>query len=446
MNESLDTIVNNAKERRAIPASFVALPEGGLAEMIYDPEQGRTQFAVARGDRVEYEDLLVLGEERVFRPYSPENSLIKNDIVLLPSQAEAYESEEALVAEIQAFIHRYVDLSPLFEQLSAYYVLFTWLYDSFNELPYLRAKGDTGSGKTRYLLTVGSLCYKPTFASGASTVSPLFRILDLFRGTLVIDEGDFRLSDEKAEVVKILNNGNARGFPVLRSEAVGREREFSPRAYQVYGPKLVATRTTFQDRALESRCLTEELGNRRLRADIPINLPMAFKIDARSLRNKLLTFRFVNYGRPFANPALVDPTIEPRLNQVFVPLLSVISDATAREDLNRVLHEYQRQLVADRGLEFEGQVVEVIREVHEGLDGAELSLRDITSRFIQHHAEEMDRKVTPKWIGGVIRRRLGLRTVRRGGTYVIPESERPKLEQLYEKYGLQGDPAAGEAF
>jgi len=100
------------------------------------------------------------------------------------------------------------------------YVLFSWVYDAFNELPYLRLRGDAGSGKTRFLLIVGSLCYKPIFASGASTVSPLFRILDSMRGTLIVDEGDFRFSDEKAELVKILNNGNGRGFPVLRSESV----------------------------------------------------------------------------------------------------------------------------------------------------------------------------------------------------------------------------------
>src|SRR5204863_8860180 len=109
---------------------------------------------------------------------------------------------------------------PLFLQVASFYLLFTWVYDDFNELPYLRLRGDPGCGKTRFLLTVGSLCYKPIFASGASTVSPLFRLLDAIRGTLIIDEGDFRFSDEKAEIVKILNNGNARGFPVLRSESV----------------------------------------------------------------------------------------------------------------------------------------------------------------------------------------------------------------------------------
>src|SRR5208282_3153868 len=104
-----------------------------------------------------------------------------------------------------------------FEGIATYYVLLTWLYDAFNELPYLRLRGDFGTGKTRALLVVGSLCYKPFFASGASTVSPLFHILDAFRGTLILDEADFRFSDEKAEIVKILNNGNMRGMAVLRT-------------------------------------------------------------------------------------------------------------------------------------------------------------------------------------------------------------------------------------
>src|SRR5947199_3333959 len=205
-------------------------------------------------------------------PYSSPNNLIKHDVVLFPSEPEEYVSEEELLAEIQEFIHRYVDVTPLFEKIASYYVLFTWVFDSFNELPYLRLRGDPGSGKTRFLLTVGSLCYKPIFASGASTVSPLFRILDAFRGTLIIDEGDFRLSDERAEIVKILNNGNARGFPVLRSEVSGKKGEFNPRAYAVFGPKLVATRGFFQDRALESRCITEEMNNYRQRVDDPLNL------------------------------------------------------------------------------------------------------------------------------------------------------------------------------
>ena len=60
-----------------------------------------------------------------------------------------------------------------FEEIATQYILLTWVYDKFNELPYLRLRGDFGSGKTRALLVIGSICYKPFFASGASTVSPL---------------------------------------------------------------------------------------------------------------------------------------------------------------------------------------------------------------------------------------------------------------------------------
>ena len=137
-------------------------------------------------------------------------------------------------------------LTPRFEAISAYYVLFSWLYDRFNELPYLRVRGDYGSGKSRFLLTVGSLVYKPMFVSGASTVSPIFRTIDAFRGTLVIDESDFKESDERNEIIKIFNQGNARGFPVLRSEQVGNRKEFDVRAYTVFGPKLIATQARLQ--------------------------------------------------------------------------------------------------------------------------------------------------------------------------------------------------------
>jgi hypothetical protein len=137
-------------------------------------------------------------------------------------------------------------MSPPIERMAAYYVVFTWVYDGFNELPYLRFRGDYGSGKTRALLTVGSLCYKPVFASGASTVSPIFRLLDTFKGTLIIDEGDFRFSDEKAEPVKTMNNGNARGFPVLRTESFNKGKEFNPAAYSVFGPKILASVSAHQ--------------------------------------------------------------------------------------------------------------------------------------------------------------------------------------------------------
>jgi hypothetical protein len=440
MSEEIERAAEKAKKQSARPIVSTALSDGSLVEMVYLPDETRTLFCVSRNGEVRYErNLLVNGQRLV--PYSPRNNLLANEVVLFPSESSEYESEEELVDGTRAFIHRYVDVSPLFEQIASYYVLFTWVYDAFNELPYLRLRGDTGSGKTRFLLTVGSLCYKPIFASGASTVSPLFRILDSIRGTLTVDEGDFRFSDEKAELVKILNNGNGRGFPVLRSESAS-GREFSPRAYSVFGPKLIATRGYFQDRALESRCLTEEMGSRKIREEIPINLTAQYKREALELRNRLLTFRFRNFGKRLIDPALVDRSIEPRLAQIFVPLLSVIEDAGARQALRQVAREYHRELVADRGLDIEARVLEIIQDFQESSYGVGLSVKEIANRFIEQHGEDYERKVTPHWIGHIIRRKLGLKTEKRHGIYVVAASEGLKLARLYEKYGVstgQGD-------
>jgi hypothetical protein len=418
------------RPQRIVSTASAVLEDGAVVELVYDPKARRTALAVWRNGACEIVPGVELPSGARLVPYSPGNNLIKNDVILLPSGPEEHGSEAELVGEIRAYIHRYVDLSPQFEQIASYYVLFSWLYDGFNELPYLRVRGDYGSGKTRFLLVVGSICYKPVFASGASTVSPIFHILDAFRGTLVIDEGDFRWSDDKADIVKILNNGNVRGLPVLRTE-VSRNGEFNPRAFQVFGPKIVATRGFYEDRALESRFITEETGQRSLRRDIPINLPASYKEEALELRNKLLLYRFRNYGKKVPDGAFVDPTLEPRLNQIFVPLLSVVGDPTVRAELREIARERNREIVADRGMDVEAQVLEVIKDL--AGQRSKLTIGEVTAAFVERYGREFDRPITNKWIGYIIRRKLNIKTQKSHGVFAIPLAENDRLKRLYEK-------------
>ena len=426
---------------RLVPTASCVLPTGELVELVYETAERRTQFVCGRGDDWRNKQTIDIRPGERLVPFSPGNNLLVHEVVLLPSEPAEYGEERELLARIRSFIHRYVDVSALFEELSAYYVLLSWLYDCFYELPYLRVRGDYGSGKTRFLLVVGSLCYKPMFASGASTTSPLFRIMDAFRGTLILDESDFRLSDERAEIVKILNNGNARGFPVLRTE-VNRSKEFDPRAYTVFGPKIVATRGYFEDRALESRCLTEDMGQDQLRADVPLNLDDRYKEEARVLRNQLLLYRLRHYRPSREVASLPERGIEPRLRQIFAPFFSLIDNSEARERVLELLRSYQRDLVADRSVQLEARILESIKLLLQGGNGR-VQVSDITRELVARHSSEFDRQVTAKWVGAVLRKRLGLKATKSHGVFVLGSGELGKLPRLYEKYGMAEDEDAG---
>ncbi|UGX94268.1 hypothetical protein G6321_00053530 [Bradyrhizobium barranii subsp. barranii] len=425
----------NDNKKTIIPTASAVLEDGTLVEMAFQPKQRRTLFAIYSAGRWTLQDAVDIGSDARLVPFSPNNNLVKNEVVLLPSEPTIYGSEEKLVADIQEFIHRHVDLDVSFEKVATYYVILTWLYDAFNELPYLRFRGDYGTGKTRALLVLGSLCYKGFFASGASTVSPIFHTLDAFRGTLIFDEADFRFSDEKAEIVKILNNGNVSGLPVLRT-MMNNQREFNPRAFQVFGPKIVATRGSYDDKGLESRFITEEMGSRPLRSDIPINLPENLKDEARELRNKLPLYRFHRRMDVKLDESLVDPKLEPRLNQILLPLLSVVSDENLRTDLRSMAFDAQLSLVADRGLLVEAQVLEILAELMAGLDRPVVPVADIVAILIDRYGFEYERPITNRWIGSIIRKRLNIRTYKSHGVYVVPTGDRSKIELLCARYGV----------
>ena len=435
-----DSPSSEAPGNQPTPILSSVLSDGRMVELVYDSVEHSTRFAVWDGHDWQFASSVRGHGDEELVPYSGKNSLIKNGIVLFPSEPVEFASTQALMQELQSYIHRYVDVSESFERLAAYYALLTWVHDRFNELPYLRLRGDYGTGKTRFLLTLGGICYKPIFASGASSVSPLFHMLDRFGGTLIIDEADFRFSDEKSDLVKILNNGNVRGFPVLRSESKN-GREFNPRAFQVFGPKIIAMRTHFDDPALESRFITETSGERALRKDIPINLPPQQREEAEQLRNKLLMFRFKNFKHVNATPAPLDPSVEPRVNQIYSPLSAVIDDEEAREDLRKSARSNSARLKSERSASIEAHVLTVIRCLMHRSAKAGVTIKDISDLFTRTYSKDYERQVTNRWLGHVVRRKLNLVTQKSHGIFVIPLSEQAKLDVLFERYGVTAEDA-----
>lgn len=440
VSRRLDAMPDPSPRPASEPTVSRRLPDGTLIELVYNPEAATTSLAVGWPDgRRTLETFVDLPTGERLAPYSPTNNLIASGSVLLPSGLGPQIGTQDLVAQISAFLHRYVDLSASFGEIAPYYVLLTWVYDAFRDLPYLRFRGDYGTGKTRALLALGSLCYKSFFASGASTVSPIFHILDVFRGTLILDEADLRFSDATAQLTKILNNGNADGLPILRTMS-NRHGELSPRAFKVYGPKIVAMRESFGDRALESRFLTEETGAHRLRADIPIALPDTFNWEAARLRDKLLTWRFDHRDRVQVEPSRTVAGVEPRLNQTALALLSLIEDVEVRGRLGERLVREQARWRDDRAASLEGAALRVLLDLF--ADGApEATVSAVMAALNLRLAEDQGAPMSPKAVGALLRTRLRLRTVRMRGVYAVPRSELGAVQVLAQRSGVVGEHA-----
>ncbi len=407
---------------------------GAVVESIFDKHNLTTRYVISDKESVSESDSHVLPSGASVYPISPDDLLLKNNIVKLPSKVGSFENLNLLVSDIKRFIHSYVDLSSEFEIIATYYILLTWVYEQFNELPYLRKVGDFGTGKTRFLKVIGSICYKTVFVSGGTSTAALFHIIDKTNGSLVIDEADFNFSDEKAAVAKILNNGNAAGFPILRVSQDSNGK-YSPVSYNVFCPKVVASRGNYDDQALESRFITEKVGYCPVRDDIPTTLPDSFEQDALALRNKLLAYRFKYLFK--IKKYVIRPkfNLESRINQIFSPLLSVIDDADHRQIVLNVAVKYSQELQNERSQNTEAQVLSILKSLLS--DSDYISVKLVTSEFSYQYADFHERKVTSKWIGYILRKKLGLSTYKSNGNYVVNTTgSAKKLNDLYIRYGV----------
>lgn len=381
-----------------------------------------------------------------YHPIPINNGLLKAGIVSFPRLPLSYENDASIHAQIKEHISSYVTLSSDFLSLLSLYVMLTWVYDSFDEVPYIRFQGDFGTGKTRALMIAGALCFKPLSAGGASTISPIFHLLDRYEGTLILDEADFRFSDETVEIVKILNNGNQRGFPVLRSQ-MNEKKEFEPRAFKVFGPKIIAMRGSYQDIALESRFLTEGMSQGKKAAHIKAQLPKDWREKSETLRSKLLSYRLNNRFKAWdVLSSLPDlPTIPERpitstlaynlldrTIQVISPLLTISPSKEITEAIYRVAARDAENLSFERGWSFEAQVFEAM--ITTQASGSPLTISEISKTLKLQQNREFDKSLSLQLIGRCLRSKLGLTLYKSKGVITVHPGQEEWIEGLRGRY------------
>jgi len=442
----------------------------------YDATEDRTYFAVRFPDG-HVEDRLerVAINDQKYMPM-PSNTIIRKRVILLPSQLVDVKDkdlwEEELLFAIRAHNARYFDFGAdeTFEQLCMIYPFFTYLASQFRTLPYLRALGDYGTGKSRLLKTIGPISFQAIMTNAGSSASSLFRILDLYRGsTLVLDEADFNNSDEASMIAKILNGGNEKGQPILRSEknAMG---NFDAAAFDVFGPKVIGMRKDFQDQATASRCLTKEMLPIQPHPRIPLDLPPVetYEKECLGIRNALFTYMMHNIEKDQqVDLQAVDRAMDARTAQVTVSLLTVMKSEAGRKLVLNYLRGVTEERKGDRYATFTARVLEGLMVAYawgpvsdRPEDEDRVYLKDIamaTNQVIDEQNRQMgeeaddeadDKKSTKtksRKVADVMKKYLNVKTIRasdgikeyKGTAYVNIAMESERIHGLCERWGVE---------
>jgi len=315
------------------------------------------------------------------------NKATKIGAIKLPIHPKEYGGTTSLLKEIDEHIYKYLDISDRFRKLSSWYVVMTWIIDNLKTINYLRAIGDYGTGKSRFFDVVGSLCYKPIPIAGAIFPAQLYRLMDTWKGTLLMDECVIDKSDESNYIIQVLNSGIQRGRFVWRCDK-DNIKDVEP--FDPFGPKVIASRKRFQDNALESRCITEELKQTK-RKDIPVELPPEFFLEQQNLTDKLLMFRLRNWNIPNGGNIkyIQFPDCTKRMQQMMAPFaITYYNFKDVIKELYSFVEAYHSERVIQNSGTLQGGIVNAIWHLH-----AVLKTEQITSKLIKKSMENMGYEV-----------------------------------------------------
>jgi putative DNA primase/helicase len=170
-----------------------------------------------------------------------------------------------LLNDLTAFVRRFCVLPEGGYDVTALWLVMTYDIDLFDKAPYLAAQSpEKGCGKSTFLDVLAALCYRHLATAGI-TPAALFRVIEQYKPTLIIDELDSVFSKEGngEELRGVLNAGHSKNSMSGIIRCIGDTHE--PRRFSVWSAKAMASIANLPD-TLQSRSIVLRL-HRKLPTD-----------------------------------------------------------------------------------------------------------------------------------------------------------------------------------
>lgn|SRR3990167_1965521 len=405
--------------------------QAGLSGLVQQEDGVFLRYYKNNPENLEYISEINL-EGIVYEPIN--NKVVKEGGILLPTGVEEYEDDDKLVEDIKEFLFEYIEVPSFYKAILPYIVLFYWVADRFPFIPYLHFLGLPGTGKSTALEVMGHICYKPIFASGAITMASIFRLANTFRGTLLLDE--FELGDKGSEnynqIVQLLKSG-VEDRPIFRTEGEGKKEV---EMYRIKSPRIFSSQSPINNAALQSRTIQIHMVKTQKR--LPLYRLKKFQDKAQLLRNKLLFWRL----RHLDKIKLEDiergfdelQSFDKRVQQVLTPIYYLANEEVKNTILS-LIKDQEVETKRERLEEIDGQITIYLLN-QEGID---TTISDVV-KFLNdsREAQGYRKRLTGRFIGGIIRKQMGFMAERRGGEFhlIVTPS---KIKELKDYYGIDDE-------
>jgi hypothetical protein len=283
-------------------------------------------------------------------------------------------------------------------------VLASWFPDCFEAAPYLWVVGPLGSGKTKLLKLLRCLCRRGLIAGDMRSGS-VYKLIDDWNPTLLIDELDLGNSGASVELLRMLRTGSMPGVPTVRNGI----------RYSTYGLKVISSRQPFGDAALMSRGLVISMLPTETET-LPLDEAAMQELE-KKFQPRLCMLRLSNYAA--VKNHCVTPMdlkgLSPRVKQIARALTApLLGDAESTSMVLTILREHDDEARIERSLEPEWLVAKTLLTVcHEGMESgrlvSEMLVGGVADRVNQRlKAEGEDIRHKARKVGGVLKS-LGVR-------------------------------------
>jgi hypothetical protein len=224
----------------------------------------------------------------------------------------------ALYHEIERNIQKYIVLPQGGLHALCLWCMGTYAFDDFHIFPKLIFHSpEKRCGKSTALDVVEAISNRSLFSSSISPAA-LFRVIEKYHPTLVIDEADTFIAGRNDELIGIINSGHAKNRAyVIRT--VG--DDFEPKQFSTWSPQAFASIKRLQDTIMD-RSIVIEL--RRKTAEEPTTrIPATLKEELSPLRQKLLRWYEDNKLSLQLNPIVPEYISSDRAVDNWLPLFTI---------------------------------------------------------------------------------------------------------------------------